>query len=93
MTALLTIPITGVKIHSAMTPELKTALRIINEQSALVEALVVVLASHGVIDRNEVKAKHAEKLRDPQRAFALFETFQQYLQESQRTDPNTDNSP
>jgi hypothetical protein len=59
-------------------------LRLINEQTAMLQALVSVLASHGLIDPNEVKAKHWEMLHDPQRALALYETFRQYLEELQK---------
>ena len=64
-----------------MSPELKTVLRLINEQTAMLQALVSVLAYHGVIEPSEVKLKHKEILDDPQRAFAIFQTFRQYLAE------------
>ncbi len=67
-----------------MTPELKTALRLINEQTAMFQALVAVLASHVLIDPNEVKEKQKELLADPRRALALYETFRQYLEEMQK---------
>ena len=67
-----------------MTPEIKVVLRLVNEQTAMFQALVAVLSYRGVIDPNEVKAKQMDMLADPQRASALYETFRQYLEELQK---------
>lgn len=44
-----------------MTRELKTILKIINEQSSMIQALISVLAKHGLVSKSEVRETHLVK--------------------------------
>jgi acetylornithine/succinyldiaminopimelate/putrescine aminotransferase len=66
---------------SNMSPELKAVLRIINEQTAMFQALVFVLGERGVIEPQAVRLKQQEYLADPHRALLIYDSFRQYLEE------------
>ena len=55
--------------------------RLINEQNALLQALLVVLTERGLIDLSEVQQKAEQAKHDPVRAAKVYQNFVALLRE------------
>jgi len=64
-----------------ITRDQKIMFRLINEQNALLQALLFVLGEHGLIDLSEVEQRVDQAKRDPVRASKVYANFVALLRE------------
>jgi hypothetical protein len=61
--------------------ELKVALKLINEQTAIMQSLISALVDQGFVHPDDLTRRTTRLLSDPQRAVQLAQTFQKYMEE------------
>jgi hypothetical protein len=65
-----------------MTREFKAALKIVNQQAAIVEALISSLVERGLADRQELAERVSILLTDRARSERLYQSFLDFLAET-----------